>query len=61
MSHTSFFVIQWKPLNNPALLPVQASEPPDAFFNVRWRPTQGLSYYPETAVLTQPATAFPTG
>ncbi|MBP1088562.1 hypothetical protein JOE39_003586 [Pseudomonas sp. PvP100] len=61
MSQTSFFVIQWKPLNNPALLPAQASEPPDAFFNVRWRPTQGLSYYPETAVLTQPATAFPTG
>jgi hypothetical protein len=61
MSPTSFFVIQWKPLNNPALLPEQASEPPDAFFNVRWRPTQGLTYYPETAVLTPPEKVFPTG
>lgn len=61
MSPISFFVIQWKPLNNPALLPAQASEPPDAFFNVRWRPTQGLTYYPETAVLTLPEKVFPTG
>lgn len=61
MSPTSFFVIQWKPLNNPALLPAQASKPPAAFFNVRWRPTLGLVYYPATAVPTRPAMVFPTG
>ncbi len=55
-----FFVIEWRPLNNSALLPVQASRPPGAFFNVRWRPALSLAYYPAMAVLTPPATVFPT-
>ncbi|SDR39428.1 hypothetical protein SAMN05216597_4260 [Pseudomonas cannabina] len=61
MSSTCYFVIQWKPLNNPALLRAQASVPPDAFFNVRWRPTQGQVYYPALAVPTQPAMVSPRG
>lgn len=60
MSRPGFFVIKWQPLNNPALLPVQANRPPDAFFNVRWRPGLSLAYYPAMAVPTQLKMASPT-
>lgn len=60
MSRGGFFVIEWQPLNNPVLLPAQASKPPDAFFNVRWRPALSLAYYPAMAVPTQPTTVSPT-
>lgn len=60
MTQTPFLAVQWRTLNSPAMLPSQASIPPEPFFTVKWQPALSLAYYPALASLTQPAKVFPT-